>query len=92
MSSERIDEIFDIDAINKQVSEVIKKIESVTTAMENSVKKIAACNGEIASSKTFDELTKATGKFIKVNNEYVYQTKEMAKLKQMETQLNQKLQ
>lgn len=92
MSVEKINEIFDIQAINKQVSEVIKKIESVASVMETTVSKITACNSQIAVSSNYDELTKAVGKFTKVNDEYVYQTKEMAQLQRTQIQLEQKLQ
>lgn len=92
MSVEKINEIFDIQAINKQVSEVIKKIESVASVMETTVSKITACNSQITASSNYDELTKAVGKFTKVNDEYVYQTKEMAQLQRTQMQLEQKLQ
>lgn len=92
MATEKIDEIFDIQAINNQTSTVIKKIESVTVALEKATEQIVTCNRQIASSQTFDELTKATNNFIKANEVYNNQSKEIAKLKQTEALLNQKLQ
>lgn len=91
MATEKISEIFDIEAINKQVQAVKSGIESTLFDMEKFVKRAADLNKTIEQSGSFKEVADATDKVRKAQEEYAKQVDKLNALKKQETQLNERL-
>ena len=73
MATEKINEIFDIEAINKQVQAVKAGIESTLSDMEKFAKKASDLNKTIEQSGSFKEVADATDKVRKAQEEYAKQ-------------------
>ena len=91
MATEKISEIFDIEAINKQVQAVKSGIESTLSDMEKFVKRASDLNKTIEQSGSFKEVADATDKVRKAQEEYAKQVDKLNALKKQETQLNERL-
>lgn len=91
MATEKINEIFDIEAINKQVQAVKAGIESTLSDMEKFAKKASDLNKTIEQSGSFKEVADATDKVRKAQEEYAKQVDKLNALKKQETQLNERL-
>ena len=91
MATEKINEIFDIEAINKQVQAVKAGIESTLSDMEKFVKRASDLNKTIEQSGSFKEVADATDKVRKAQEEYAKQVDKLNALKKQETQLNERL-
>lgn len=91
MATEKINEIFDIEAINKQVQAVKAGIESTLSDMEKFAKKASDLNKTIEQSGSFKEVADATDKVRKAQEEYAKQVDKLNALKKQEAQLNERL-
>lgn len=91
MATEKINEIFDIEAINKQVQAVKTGIESTLSDMEKFAKKASDLNKTIEQSGSFKEVADATDKVRKAQEEYAKQVDKLNALKKQEAQLNERL-
>lgn len=91
MATEKINEIFDIEAINKQVQAVKAGIESTLYDMEKFAKKASDLNKTIEQSGSFKEVADATDKVRKAQEEYAKQVDKLNALKKQEAQLNERL-
>ena len=90
MATEKINEIFDIEAINKQIQAVKSGIESVLGDMEKFTKKASDLNKDIGKTDSFKELADSTEKVRKAQEEYEKQIEKLNSLKKLEAQLNDK--
>lgn len=91
MATEKINEIFDIEAINKQVQAVKAGIESTLYDMEKFAKKASDLNKTIEQSGSFKEVADATDKVRKAQEEYAKQVDKLNGLKKQEQQLNERM-
>lgn len=91
MATEKINEIFDIEAINKQVQAVKAGIESTLSDMEKFAKKASDLNKTIEQSGSFKEVADATDKVRKAQEEYAKQVDKLNGLKKQEQQLNERM-
>lgn len=91
MATEKINEIFDIEAINKQVQAVKAGIESTLSDMEKFAKKASDLNKTIEQSGSFKEVADATDKVRKAQEEYAKQVDKLNALKKQEAQLNERM-
>lgn len=91
MATEKINEIFDIEAINRQVQDVKKGIGDVLNDMESFAKKTADLNKAISQSGSFKEVADATDKVRSAQEEYAKQIEKLNALKKQEAQLNEKM-
>lgn len=91
MATEKINEIFDIEAINKQVQAVKSGIESTLSDMEKFAKKASELNKTIGQSDSFKEVSDSTDKVRKAQEEYAKQVDKLNALKKQEAQLNERL-
>ena len=91
MATEKINEIFDIEAINKQVQAVKSGIESTLSDMEKFAKRTSELNKTIGQSDSFKEVSDSTDKVRKAQEEYSKQVDKLNALKKQEAQLNEKM-
>lgn len=91
MATEKINEIFDIEAINKQVQAVKAGIESTLSDIEKFAKKASDLNKTIEQSGSFKEVADATDKVRKAQEEYAKQVDKLNGLKKQEQQLNERM-
>lgn len=91
MATEKINEIFDIEAINKQVQAVKSGIESTLSDMEKFAKRTSELNKTIGQSDSFKEVSDSTDKVRKAQEEYAKQVDKLNALKKQEAQLNERL-
>ena len=91
MAKEKISEIFDIEAILRQVKIVEDKIEGVAKKMEEMADRIVACNSDIASSSGYEQLGKAVKELTGLQKIHAIQEKEMSSLVEQRAKLNIKL-
>lgn len=91
MATEKINEIFDIEAINKQVQDVKKGIGDVLNDMETFAKRMSAINAEISKTDSFKKLSEYTDLLVEAQEEHKKKLNELDALKKQEISLNSKL-
>ena len=91
MATEKINEIFDIEAINRQVQDVKKGIGDVLNDMESFAKKMSAINAEISKTDSFRKLSEYTDLLVEAQEEHKKKLNELDTLKKQEISLNSKL-
>lgn len=91
MATEKINEIFDIEAINKQVQAVKKDIGDVLNDMETFAKKMSTINAEISKTDSFKKLSEYTELLVDAQEEHKKKLNELDALKKQEISLNSKL-
>ncbi len=90
MATEKISEIFDIQAIQKQITIVENNIKKVLSLMDDVAKKAVEAGKQVGAAGNMKEMTEAIGKVNKVQEEYVETTKKLNSLKQMEANLRER--
>lgn len=91
MATEKISEIFDIEAINKQVQDVKKGINDVINDMEAFAKRMNFINAEISKTESFKKLAEYTNLLVEAQEEHKKKLNELDVLKKQEISLNSKL-
>lgn len=91
MATEKINEIFDIEAINKQVQTVKAGIESTLSDMERFAKKALELNKSIEQASSFKEVIDSTESVKKAQEEYARMVEKLNGLKKQEAQLNERM-
>lgn len=91
MATEKINEIFDIEAINKQVQDVKKGIGDVLNDMETFAKRMNTINAEISKTDSFKKLSEYTDLLVEAQEEHKKKLNELDALKKQEISLNSKL-
>lgn len=91
MANQKINEIFDIQAIQQQVTEVKKQIESVLSEVELFSKKVQGSMKDIGNISSYKDLVNISEKLNKAQQEYETTLGNLKKLQQEEVQLKNKI-
>lgn len=91
MATEKISEIFDIQAIQKQISTVEADIKKVLSLMDDVAKKAVEAGKQIGAAGNMKEMSKAIEEVNKAREGYNKTTSELSKLEAQEAQLKVKL-
>lgn len=91
MATEKINEIFDIQAIQKQITIVENNIKKVLSLMDDVAKKAVEAGKQVGAAGNMKEMTEAIEEVNKVREGYNKTTSELSKLEAQEAQLKIKL-